>query len=404
MASETAAEDAVDRKVDGDKVPAGEERDAIASKSAADDKTIGEREIRAKPSYSSIISHRGALKRGWKHWQRLSCVALALALYWLIGVLVMMYNEKTGFPRRHWNLYEATYWCVASLIGIGYGDFAPTHNTTKIFVIFYLVVGVVLTTWTVTTSALRDLEWEYEAYKDDVGEITDRAREKSAKFMKLRFKKKQRSSARHSIAWITHEAYVGENSSSSKFAEFFSSWDWPGVLVSMTSSIVLLLLGTFALKSLEGGTTFGYLNSFYFSAVTMGHVGYGEFSPKKESSIIFLIFFQLLCWAFFVVVLGKIGAASLEKEHVWQLNFWGVKMEQSGENTQKHIHYMECSEEELLAKRRKYIARYEEMRALQEAEDPVVEERTWRDRRCCCCTAGTFAADVSRRSLYGLFG
>ena len=86
---------------------------------------------------------------------------------------------------------------------------------------------------------------------------------------------------------------------------------------------------------LEGGSTFGYLNSFYFSAYTMGHVGYGEFAPKKPAATTFLIFYMLLCWAFFIVVLGKLGAASLEKEHGWQLNLWGCMMEERGEKLQK---------------------------------------------------------------------
>ena len=57
-----------------------------------------------------------------------------IAILIVIGMLVMMGFEK-------WHPADAFYFSVVTISSIGYGDFIPTTDGARIFVIFYVVVG-----------------------------------------------------------------------------------------------------------------------------------------------------------------------------------------------------------------------------------------------------------------------
>ncbi len=54
--------------------------------------------------------------------------------------------------------------------------------------------------------------------------------------------------------------------------------------------IVLFLIGTFAYHQLEG---WSYVDSFYFTGVTLTTVGYGDLHPTTDASKIFTVLFAL---------------------------------------------------------------------------------------------------------------
>lgn len=43
-----------------------------------------------------------------------------------------------------WSPIIAFYWAVVTIAGVGYGDFKPTNNQSRSFVIVYVIVGIVL--------------------------------------------------------------------------------------------------------------------------------------------------------------------------------------------------------------------------------------------------------------------
>ena len=136
----------------------------------------------------------------------------------------------------------------------------------------------------------------------------------------------------------------------------------------------------------------------------MGHVGYGDFTPKKPITMWFLIIFMLFSWAAFVIILGKAGSFQLEREHFWQLNDWGKVMEERGEHRARRRHFVDMSEEEMLAAAAAYRARFKAAELRLREEGPLPEDTGFRSRRCCCCTVGELMTDMNRRSVYGIFG
>ena len=323
------------------------------------------------PSYDEMLKVKRPYHRGISHFYRGVFTVAGLIAYWIVGIAVMCAREK-------WTFHHATYWSMATLIGIGYGDYAPTKPDTKIFTVFYIIVGVVGTTIATYVSAQQVLGWEYEVYEEDFTEQEDELRRaifaqgegqtgEGSKWDKVKGSvlggvlKEEGGAGRkpslgdvvvqssklqkrsHAVARHRHDT-VQQARRKHWYHRFFNTyvstgslwerraWDWQGAIASVLASILFLLVGTLFLHYVEGGPNFGsMLNSFYFTCVTMGHVGYGDFTPQKDISIWFLIFFQLFAWAYMVVVLGKAGAFQAEREHAWQMNDWGEKMEKRGE-------------------------------------------------------------------------
>lgn len=56
----------------------------------------------------------------------------------------------------------------------------------------------------------------------------------------------------------------------------------------LITSLIILTFGTFTYRYLEG---WGYVDSLYFSVITLTTVGYGDFSPQTTGGKIFTIFY-----------------------------------------------------------------------------------------------------------------
>ena len=73
---------------------------------------------------------------------RLSGSIFGCGMYMLFGALIFYSIEKDTFS----NLFEAYYFCAISLTTIGYGDFCVTQPGSKVFLIFYCILGVAMVT------------------------------------------------------------------------------------------------------------------------------------------------------------------------------------------------------------------------------------------------------------------
>lgn len=59
---------------------------------------------------------------------------------WVLAVLFLGVWVYMRF--EHWRFLDALYFCVVTLLTVGYGDFAPQTDIGKVFTIFYLLVGI----------------------------------------------------------------------------------------------------------------------------------------------------------------------------------------------------------------------------------------------------------------------
>lgn len=69
---------------------------------------------------------------------------------------------------------------------------------------------------------------------------------------------------------------------------FLSDEEYRNLLVT---SVSIIILGTVSYRYLEGWT---WLDSLYFSIITLTTIGYGDFSPQTNGGKVFTIFYILL--------------------------------------------------------------------------------------------------------------
>ena len=92
---------------------------------------------------------------------RCALLIVLVIMYWLTGAVVMLMVEK-------WSFLHSSYFAVATMLAIGYGDFYPTLPSTKIFTAFYVFAGITLTTMAAAISLSQDLAWMYEDFCDEI--------------------------------------------------------------------------------------------------------------------------------------------------------------------------------------------------------------------------------------------
>ncbi len=73
-------------------------------------------------------------KRIQKRFRNITLISITIII---IGVLSMMYFEG-------WGLVDSVYFSVVSLTTVGYGDLTPDTQGGKLFVVFYLLVGIAI--------------------------------------------------------------------------------------------------------------------------------------------------------------------------------------------------------------------------------------------------------------------
>lgn len=302
--------------------------------------------------------------QGTPHWKRVLLLAVSIFVYLTFGAVVMTIAER-GWG-EHQNFLHGMYWAVATMQGIGYGDFVPLSTGTKLFVSFYLFLGVGFTVLASNINTQQDLTWLFDDYRADV--------------QMCKKEIKSGKSVRSPPGWRTR----------------LQGRDCYGWIWSFVSTVLFLVTGAVFLHLTEGGERFNLLNSFYFTAVTMTHVGYGDITPQHNMSKLFLVFFMLFAWGAYTVVLGKVAVYMLKKEHFWELEDWGKIREKNGGDIVKFTHFMNFSEKQLLEDRRLYRARKAEKYRNAPAKVPVEEIPLTRWQR--------ISNDLSRRTLWGIFG
>ena len=172
--------------------------------------------------------------------------------YYFIGCLA--YNHLEG-----WSIIDCVYFITVSCTTIGYGDFHPTHNTTRIFHIPFLICGVVLIFGYCNEFAKAVLMHAQD-------EVLDWIRIALKRPLSVSYKRNAR------------------------------------VTMSIFSVFIITLAGTLFYKSNEGWST---LNALYWCVCTMTTMGYGKcmnyvFIVSRPNQMMCLLLNQIIfCFIFF---------------------------------------------------------------------------------------------------------
>lgn len=83
------------------------------------------------------------------------------------------------------------------------------------------------------------------------------------------------------------------------------------LLGALVIFVLLILIGGFIYKNIEG---WRYLDSVYFSAITITTIGYGDLYPKTDAGKIFTIFFALAGISMVLYLFSIIGRSVFNLE------------------------------------------------------------------------------------------
>src|SRR3989338_109200 len=80
--------------------------------------------------------------------------------------------------------------------------------------------------------------------------------------------------------------------------------------IVVSTVIAMMVFGTLAYHELEG---WGYVDSFYFTGVTLSTIGYGDLYPTTDISKIFTVFYAFAGIVILAAALSIIAGAYFEK-------------------------------------------------------------------------------------------
>lgn len=90
-----------------------------------------------------------------------------------------------------------------------------------------------------------------------------------------------------------------------------TAWRDPSFRSLAALTALLLLVGTLVFHEVEGWV---YLDSFYFSAITLATVGYGDFSPRTSAGKLLTVFYIFMGFGLLVALLTRFAEALILSE------------------------------------------------------------------------------------------
>ncbi len=71
----------------------------------------------------------------------------------MIAIGAAFYNYAEG-----WNWVDSIYFAISTLTTIGFGDLHPTHSISRVFMIFYMLIGIPIMFYTITMLGVYSIE------------------------------------------------------------------------------------------------------------------------------------------------------------------------------------------------------------------------------------------------------
>lgn len=224
----------------------------------------------------------------------LSECLMAIAAYLGTGVLAYsVFLEK-------WSVVDALYFSVVSFTTVGYGDVCPSNVASKYFTCLYGLGGVVILGAVISTIGTRLINAEVEAIQ---------AAEKASR--------------QHIMSVLdAMPTIVTSNRTRPKMVQekrepvLIPSWKQNingklmETVINVLSASSVLIFGGLVMGRLEG---WQWRDSLYYSFITAGTLGFGDFSPKTNAGRIWAIAFIPLAVAAAGEVLGNVAAFLTEQ-------------------------------------------------------------------------------------------
>lgn len=98
---------------------------------------------------------------------------------YLFFFLFILLTSSTIFYNKieHWEVVDSLYFSVMTMATVGYGDFVPTHNISKIFTIIYTFLSI--GTFVAFTAKIVQFTLQKDNQKTPLGKLTSKFKNKN---------------------------------------------------------------------------------------------------------------------------------------------------------------------------------------------------------------------------------
>lgn len=189
--------------------------------------------------------------------------ATLIFCFYTLTTLVYYYNEK------NWSVVDCVYFVTVTIATVGYGDYYPTGNGTKVFTIFVILFGL-----TVIFSFISE-------FANHIIDIAAAAAKEIAK------------NEKSDIVEIDESKYI-----------------WKKVYCFLVIAAAVAVCAIY-MYCTEG---WSFITAIYFAVVTTTTVGYGDITVNEEGSKIFLILYIPFSVIIVAGAIGQVASIELEKK------------------------------------------------------------------------------------------
>eukprot|EP00566_Odontella_aurita_P018143 CAMPEP_0113581664 /NCGR_PEP_ID=MMETSP0015_2-20120614/31439_1 /TAXON_ID=2838 /ORGANISM="Odontella" /LENGTH=336 /DNA_ID=CAMNT_0000486159 /DNA_START=595 /DNA_END=1605 /DNA_ORIENTATION=- /assembly_acc=CAM_ASM_000160 len=220
------------------------------------------------------------------------CVS-AILCYLGLGTLAY------SFFFERWSLVDAIYFSIVTCTSVGYGDCVPSTMAGKVFTCLFGFSGLAFLGAALSAVGSSLLKVEEDSVRAAEAASRDRVKRVFEGMPSVMQK------VRNSQTTSAHQEEEVKEEVCAQSEEKTISGIVRKVVSSFLPALAFLFFGGVFMGKLEG---WSWGDSLYFSLITAGTLGYGDFSPQSIRGRMWAIFFIPLAVASAGEVLGNIGS------------------------------------------------------------------------------------------------
>jgi potassium channel subfamily K len=204
--------------------------------------------------------------------------ALKVCAFYFVGYLLLAVIFFS-FVFEQWSIIDSLYFSIVLLTTIGYGDIAPSNDTTRLFLIWFAMYGVAI------------LGIFLGIVGHTLAEMQQRAVERL-----------QAASTKMTLKAISTDVPVTEMMPATKHKSL--AQDVLDLICLESPIVIIVLVVALSMGYVEG---WSIIQSIYYAVISITTIGLGDITPEKEGTRLFGVIFLPLAVCVFGEVIGRIA-------------------------------------------------------------------------------------------------